>query len=406
MRVMDLSTYRVLWKNRPVVTLLGAALLARLPVMAAMIPVSFLAKDAAGNFGWAGVVAGANSVGMAVGGPIWSRLADRRGGRWVVIGTGVAWGVGMAVLALLPSDWYRLMPVISGLAGFVVAPVTATCRAAWPRLVQGPQLRTVYALDATAQEVLFSVGPLLGAIAVSFASPRAGVLTAALLAAGSIWWFGLRQPPAVPHDESMGARLTAPQLLWHRHRLPLILAFALCVTSFASVSLGIVAFADEHGNRLIAGVLETVWAIGSLLGGLVMGALPGRRDSYVWKRTLLVSLGMLSCVFATRSPVSLGIGLLLAGCVLAPTVGALYERLGALTPDSVRIEVFGWMTSGAMVGGAIGSSVAGQVVESFGVEYVWVLASVLTLLAAATLFRIPPHRPAPELIPETAVVAT
>ena len=92
--------------------------------------------------------------------------------------------------------------------------------------------------------------------------------------------------------------------------------------------------------------------------------------------------------------------------MLAPTVGALYERLGALTPDSVRTEVFGWMTSGAMVGGAIGSSVAGQVVESFGVEYVWVLASVLTLLAAATLFRIPPHRPAPELIPEAAAVAT
>ena len=73
---MDLSTYRVLWKNRPVVTLLGAALLARLPVMASMIPVSFLAKDAAGNFGWAGVVAGAYSIGTAVASVVWSRMAD------------------------------------------------------------------------------------------------------------------------------------------------------------------------------------------------------------------------------------------------------------------------------------------------------------------------------------------
>jgi predicted MFS family arabinose efflux permease len=267
----------------------------------------------------------------------------------------------------------------------------------------------VYALDATAQEVLFSVGPMLGAVTVSLVSPRAGVLAAAVLAAGSIWWFGLRQPPVVPHDASKGARLTAPQLLWHRHRLPLILAFGLCVTSFASVSLGIVAFADDHGDRLIAGVLETVWAIGSLLGGLVMGALPGKRDSYVWRRTLLVSLGMASCIFATRSTVSLGIGLLLAGCVLAPTVGALYERLGALTPDSVRTEVFGWMVSAGMVGGAIGSSVAGQVVESFGVEYVWVMAAVLTFLAALTLVRIPPNRPTSEdeqLPAAVAAVAT
>jgi predicted MFS family arabinose efflux permease len=302
---------------------------------------------------------------------------------------------------LLPNDLFRLMPVMSGLAGAVVAPVTSTLRATWPRLVQGPQLRTVYALDATAQEVLFSVGPLLGAVMVSFASPRAGVLAAAVLAGVSIWWFGLRQPPALPHDEASGARLTAAQLLWHHHRLPLIIAFALCVTAFASISLGIVAFADAHGNRLIAGILETVWAIGSLLGGLVMGALPGLRDSYVWRRAALISVGMLLCVFATWSPVSLGVGLLLSGCVLAPTVGALYERLGALTPDSVRTEVFGWMTSGAMVGGAIGSSVAGQVVETFGVRYVWVLATLLTLLAAVSLLRIPPHRPAEEeMLPE------
>jgi MFS family permease len=213
MRLMDLSAYRALWQTRGVFALLASALLARLPVMAALVPVSFLAKDAAGNFGWAGVVAGAYSVGMAVGGPVWSRLADRRGGRGVVIGTGMAWGVAMAVLALLPSEWFRLMPVASGLAGAVVSPVTATLRAAWPRLVQGSRLRAVYALDATAQEVLFSIGPLLGAVMVSFASPRAGVLVAAASAGISIWWFGLRQPPAVPHDETAGARLNAPQFL-------------------------------------------------------------------------------------------------------------------------------------------------------------------------------------------------
>src|SRR5215207_9405870 len=121
MRLMDLSAYRALWQTPGVFALLASALLARLPVMAALVPVSFLAKDAAGNFG---------SVGMAVGGPIWSRLADRRGGRGVVIGTGVAWGVAMAVLALLPNDWYRLMPLVSALAGAVVPPVTATLRAA------------------------------------------------------------------------------------------------------------------------------------------------------------------------------------------------------------------------------------------------------------------------------------
>ncbi|MEV8376993.1 MFS transporter [Kribbella sp. NPDC056861] len=391
---MDLSAYRALWRTQGVFVLLTSAVLARIPVIAALVPVSFLAKDASGNFGFAGVVAGAYSVGMALGGPIWARMADRRGGRGVVIGTGMAWGVAMAVLALLPSDMYRLMPVLSAVAGAFVAPVTATLRAAWPRIVRGSRLRAVYALDATAQEVLFAIGPMLGALMVSFISPRAGVLGAAVAASLSIWWFGLRQLPAVAHDESKGARLTAAQLLWHRYRLPMILAFAFCVTAFASVSLGIVAFADAHGNRLIAGVLETLWAIGSLLGGVLVGALPGRRKSYVWRRALLVSAGMVLCACATWSPVSLGVASLLAGLALAPMVGALYERLGAMTPDSVKTEVFGWMGSAGMTGGAIGSALAGLVVEAFGVRYVWVMAAVLTLAAALALLHIPPHRPA------------
>jgi MFS family permease len=199
--------------------------------------------------------------------------------------------------------------------------------------------------------------------------------------------------------------LTAPQLLLHRYRLPLILAFAFCVTAFASISLGIVAFADAHGNRLIAGVLETVWAIGSLIGGVVVGALPGRRKSFVWRRALLVAIGMLICMFATWSPVSLAFALLLSGCALAPTVGALYERLGAMTPDSVRTEVFGWMGSGGMVGGAVGSTVAGLVVEAFGVRYVWLMAAILTLLAALAVLRVPPHRPTGDLVEEVPVAA-
>ena len=49
MRVMDLSAYRALWRTRGVFALLTSAVFARIPVIAALVPVSFLAKDAAGN---------------------------------------------------------------------------------------------------------------------------------------------------------------------------------------------------------------------------------------------------------------------------------------------------------------------------------------------------------------------
>ncbi len=393
MLAMELSGYRALWRTRGVIALLAASLLARLPVLATMVPVAFLAKDASGSFRWAGIVAGAFSVGMAIAGPLWSRTADRRGARGVLLVTGMSWSVVLAGLAALPPGLYRLMPLLTMFAGALVPPVMQTLRAAWPRVVQGSALRTAYAVDATAQELLFMVGPMLGATAVSVGNPRLGVVLAAAMSAAFIWWYALQQPAPLRRDEESEPPLTSRQLLWHRYRLPLILSFGLWVMAFNGISLGIVAFADEHGDRLIAGIMEAVWAFGSLVGGAVAGALPGRHASYLWRRAALVTAGMLLCVFATWSPVSLGVALTVSGLTLAPAIGALYERLGALTPDTVRTEVFGWMGSAAMGGAAIGSAVSGAVVESFGVRYVWLVASSLAALSLLVLLRIPPQQP-------------
>ncbi|MEU4192931.1 MFS transporter [Kribbella sp. NPDC026611] len=390
---MDLTSYRELWKTRGVVALLASALVARLPVLATMVPLSFLAKDAAGNFGWAGVVAGGYSIGTAVASVVWSRMADRRGARNVVIGTGMAWGLCMAITALLPNSWFRVLPLAAALTGMFVAPVTQALRANWPRVVQGRQLRAVYSLDATAQELLFLVGPLAGALMVSFASPRIGLLACAVAAAASVWWFGVNQQPPVPHNEASGPRPTAKQLLLHRHRTAMLIAWACLVMGFASLSLGMVAVADEHGNRLIAGVLETVAAVGSVTGGIVGGALPGRRTSAVWRRMLVFTVLVAVCIFVTGSVVALAVAMFAAGCLIAPTVAALYERVGALTPTSVHAEIFGWMQSGGMVGSAVGAAVAGALVEAFGVRYAWVLTTALAALATVFLLRVPPHRP-------------
>lgn len=388
---MELSGYRELWRTHGVTALLVSSLLARLPMLATMVPIAFLAKDASGSFRWAGVVAGAYSVGTAIAGPLWSRTADRRGPRGVLLVTGVSWSVALLAIALLPTDRHQFLPVLAVIAGALVPPVMQTLRAAWPRVVAGPALRTAYSVDATAQELLFMVGPMLGATAVSVASPRLGVLLAAAMSALFIWWYALRQPEPLGRGSHTTVPLTARQLLLHRHRLPLILAFGLWIMSFNGISLAIVAFADDHGQRLIAGIFEAVWAFGSLVGGAVAGALPGRRTSYLWRRAALVAVGMLLCVFATWSSVSLGIALALSGLTLAPAIGALYGRLGALTPDVARTEVFGWMGSAATGGAAIGAAVAGAVIDGLGVRYVWLLAAVLALASTVLLLRVPPE---------------
>lgn len=402
MRGMDLSAYKALWRTLGVPGLLIGGLLARLPNVVVMIPLSFLAKDASGGFGWAGVVAAAYAIGTALASPWWARVADRRGARKVLVATGFAWSALLAVLAAMPDDWFRILPVVALVAGTLLPPVSSIARSVWPRIVAGRRLRTAYALDASAVEVLYVVGPLLGALLVTFASPRAGLLAAAGVAAMTVWWYAQQQPETVTVAAGDEPRPTLRQLLWHRHRLALIVSFALTVTAFSAVSLSIVAYADHHGERLIAGVLETVWASGSLLGGLVAGALPGRRPSYVWRRTALMGTGMGLVALTTWSPWVMAVTMFAAGTVLAPAVGALYERLGALTPDSVRTEVFGWMQGSAMLGGAAGSALAGLVVEVAGVPWVLAMAAVLVLVGSAVLAGVPAHVPEPQTMDVTA----
>jgi MFS family permease len=394
---MDLSSYRMLWKTRGVPTLLLGALLARMPVVATMIPLSFMAKDASGGFGWAGVVAGAYSVGTAVGAPYWSRRADRHGARRILIGTGLSWAVAIALLAAMPDAWYRAMPLVALVAGLALPPVSATARALWPRLVAGPRLRTAYALDSVTVELLFAVGPMLGAVMVTFASPRLGLLVIAVWSVIAVWWFADQQLEAVRHPDGE-SRLTSLQVLRNRTRLAIMGSFLLAVGAFSACSLGIAAFADEQGDRMVAGWLETVWAIGSLLGGLVAGALPGRRPSYVWRRAALISVGLFGCAAAagwTGSAWVLGIALLTSGCVLAPTIAAMNERLGSITPDTVRTEVFGWMNGAGMLGAALGAVAAGAVIERFGVAAVFVMAGAVVAVATVALVKVPPHRPEP-----------
>ena len=171
----------------------------------------------------------------------------------------------------------------------------------------------------------------------------------------------------------------------------MLLAWFCLVMGFAAMSLGMVAVADEHGNRLIAGVLEMVAAIGSVTGGLVGGALPGRHNSYAWRRMLALTVLIMGCVFVTSSVVGLAVMMFAAGCLIAPTIAAVYERVGVLTPTAAHTEIFGWMQSGGMVGSAVGAAVAGAAVEAFGVRYAWVLAAGLGVLATA----VPAARAAP-----------
>lgn len=389
---MDFGVYPVLLRRPGVARTLTAALVSRTAVIMLSIPVSFLVKDLTGTFAWSGVVLGVYAIGGAVGAPMWSRRADRRGGRAVLAATGVGWGLAVALMAFAGSLWFGLVPLLALLSGFLQPPVGSMLRAAWPRMATTRQLRTAYSLDATAQELMFMVGPLAGAATVSVASPSAALLLAGVLTVVGTAWFA-RQPaidrPGRPADEHLGFADT----VLARDRLLILVAFCCVVIGLAATSLGIVAYAEREDLRLLSGLLELVWACGSFAGGLVAGALPGRRRSHAWRRAAIAAAAFGACAYATGSPWALAIGLFGAGSMIAPVMGSLSERLGALTPEAARAEVFGWMATAGTVGMALGSAVAGSITELAGVPWVFGFATATMLTAAVILTPIPSAEP-------------
>lgn len=402
---MDFGVYPVLLRRPGVAKTVSAALLARTAVIMQTIPVSFLVKDLTGTFAWSGVVLGGYSIGAAVGAPIWSRRADRRGSRAVLTVTGAGWGVCVALMAFAGSVWFGLVVLLALIGGFLQPPVGPMLRTAWPRMAPIRQLRTAYSLDATAQELMFMVGPLTGAALVSVASPGAALLLAGALTIVGTAWFA-RQPaidrPGRPTEEQLGFADT----VLARDRLLILIAFCCVVIGLAATSLGIVAFAEREGLRLLSGMLELVWAVGSFAGGLVAGALPGHRRSHAWRRAAVAAAAFGACAYATGSAWVLAVGLFGAGSMIAPVMASLSERLGTLTPEAARAEVFGWMATAGTAGMAIGSAAAGSITELAGVPWVFGFASATLLVAALILTPIPSLGPHDPLEPPARAAAT
>ena len=390
--LVNFGVYPELLRRDGVARTLVAALLSRTAVIMQAIPVSFLVKDLTGTFAWSGVVLGTYSAGAAIGAPLWSRRADRSRARKVLTFTGIGWGLSVTLMAFAGQIWFGLVVLLALTSGILQPPTGPMLRTAWPRMVARRELRTAYSLDATAQELMFMLGPLTGAFLVSVASPSTAlVLAGAVTILGTAWF--ARQPVIDRSGRPPAEQLGVVEAVFVRDRLLILVAFCCAVVGLAAVSIGIVAFAEHADWRLLSGLLELVWAIGSFIGGLVAGALPGRHRSYAWRRAALAAAVFAACAFATAAPWLLALGLFGAGSMIAPVMASASERLGELTTDTARAEVFGWMATAGTVGMALGSTLAGSVVEWAGVPAVFGLTALMLALAAVALLPIPPLEP-------------
>jgi MFS family permease len=370
-------------RHRSIALLLGSAYLARIPVTAIPLGLILLARASDRSYAFAGVATGAYTVSLALTAPVLGRLADRFGTRPVLaIGGPLCSG---ALLTLAAGGASMPAPAFIGLAivaGAVLPPLGPLARSLFPRMLKPPAVDRLYAIDASAQELAFVLGPLVIAGLVSVMSPAWALAVIALLLAGGVLIFAIvssRVPGSLPEDD-------------HLHRTPLAspgMRAVLAVTfllgcGYGTIELSIPAAMDALGDRGRSGLVLALWSLGSMIGGAIAAARVTEEPVRRLQLVLAGSVAIGAALPLVVSDLSVLVPLLVVhGAMVAPALAVLYALVPANVPGRLT-EAFAWLST-ALVGGiAVGTTVAGAAVDALGVPAGFAL-SALAALASLTV---------------------
>ena len=135
----------------------------------------------------------------------------------------------------------------------------------------------------------------------------------------------------------------------------------------------------RQGQATAIGWVLSLWGLGSLVGGLIYGAMH-RSISVFW---------LLGGLAATTLPAGLATGMpmfvllvTLCGVLCAPTITATVDHLSRIVPERFRGEAMGWHGSAMTGGQALGAPMAGYAIDHFGWGWGFMGVSIVGLVVA------------------------
>ncbi|MFC9509142.1 MFS transporter [Streptomyces sp. NPDC057002] len=358
--------YLEILRARHAARLLVGTLVGRLPNATGAIAILLFVRAEDGSYSLAGALAGVYGVANAVGQPVLGRLVDLRGQPRVQLPAAVLSGLAMAVFAFAGIG---SLPVAYGAvaaAGLFTPPLEGGLRALWSSVLRKEdQVHTAYAMDAVAQEVMFTVGPLLVTLCVSLWSAQVALLVlnvVGVLGALSV----VVSPPSrawrsAPREAHWLGALRSAGLL------ALLGAFLFIGMALGSITVASVPYADAHGGDAVYGWLMAALGFGALVGGTVYGARqwagePARRLQVLVALLVVCYLPLLLMPDAVPMVALTA----LAGVFLAPAIACAFVLVDRHAPRGTVTEAFSWLVTTFTVGHSVGAGVAGPVVEAGG----------------------------------------
>jgi predicted MFS family arabinose efflux permease len=382
-----MSVYLELLRDRRIATLLGAALIARLPFGINALAIVLFLREETGSFAIAGAVAGSLMIGAGSGAPITARFVDRRGtGVLMLLAVGNA--TGLVTLFVLGSNDVpaAILMITAALTGFSYPPSPSVMRARFPDLLSSrPQLvQSAYALDSVLLELSFVGGPLLVAIVITLVGPGPALLVSAAAVLTGVTIFVSALPPdphKPPHPHALGLLdvLRTPSIA------TLVLTMLPVGFALGALEVSIPAFSIHESHRELAGVLLAILAISSAAGGFVYGIRTRRSSLAVvhHRLTLFLPLTFIPPLLAPSIPV-MAVMLVPAGVFIAPIIATRNELASESAPPGTKTEALTWPLTALVAGLSSGTALGGVLIDASG-WHASILAAVVGATAGAAI---------------------
>ncbi len=362
----------------------AAGFLARMPMAMAPIGIVAMLSQKHGEYWLAGAVAATFALTNALAAPQISRIIDRIGQTRVVVPTTA---ISVLAFAMLIFATYQNWPVwtlfVWAFLAAIMPSMPAMVRARWTEIFRDrPELNTAFAFESAADELVYIAGASL-AVGLSVALfPEAGMVASTLsLAVGSTAF--ILQRSTEPRARPQGLVRHGSAI---RQRPVQIVTAALVFIGaiFATAEVSAVAITEALGQPNAASLVIGVYAAGSFVVGLIIGALsltmPPQRQLAIAIGTL--ALTSLPLLFVETVPM-LALAVFVSGIAISPTFITAFGLIERRVPEAMLTEGVTWVMTGIGIGMALGAFVAGWVVDNFGAHngfWVSVVAAASALL--------------------------
>ena len=376
-----MRAYAAVLREPHVAALIAATLVARFPIGINALALVLYLRAERGSFAVAGAVAGALAAGSGIGAPVQGRLVDAFGQRRVLVPLGIVHAAALGALIATAEAAHRRRPGRLRVPGRLRDPadlVGAALDVAGPAASAAQLLQPAYALDSVMIELIFILGPLVTALMATAFTPQAALAVSAVsVVAGTVAFTAL--PPSRDFRPQRGDRpagalgaLASPGVR------TLVLTSVPAGIGVGICEVALPAFSDASGAAATAGVLLAIWSLGSAVGGLVYGALPNRPplNRVHFTVAALLPLGLLPMALAPSVAV-MALLVIPAGMFIAPLLATRNELVGWVAPEGARTEAYTWPVTAFVGGIAIGSALAGAIVEGPGWRTAFVVAGAV-----------------------------